>query len=245
MSGKMLAHRPARSRSLGSTDRKDLDEQWRVLDRYRRRSIGTGDAYQMIELRPYEYDPIGEGEIRLAQLTPRCVGKQISLSISTFARDNAPAYIALSYEWADPNDAQVLYVGSSQRPLIIRKNLHACLKGLWHKLRAHDVGLQTPYFWADAICIDQTNIAERNSEVAAMGDIFSNAGIVYAWLGSSDWYSHAAFQRIRQSPSLELYSAAKHRIDDHFSLEILAKFCSRSFWYRVWIVQASHLDAFH
>jgi hypothetical protein len=38
----------------------------------------------------------------------------------------------------------------------------------------------------DAICIDQSNIAERNSQVQIMCSIYSNADLVILWLGYGD-----------------------------------------------------------
>jgi hypothetical protein len=39
------------------------------------------------------------------------------------------------------------------------------------------------YFWIDAICINQDDIPERNSQVQMMGDIYTNATFVMIWLG--------------------------------------------------------------
>jgi hypothetical protein len=37
--------------------------------------------------------------------------------------------------------------------------------------------------WVDAICIDQSNIEERNHQVKLMDLIYKNAKIVFMWLG--------------------------------------------------------------
>lgn len=39
------------------------------------------------------------------------------------------------------------------------------------------------YLWADGICINQGNIAERNHQVTLMGDIYGRASKVLAHLG--------------------------------------------------------------
>ena len=41
------------------------------------------------------------------------------------------------------------------------------------------------YLWVDALCIDQTNIQERASQVSLMGDIYSTADRVIIWLGNT------------------------------------------------------------
>lgn len=39
--------------------------------------------------------------------------------------------------------------------------------------------------WADALCINQSNIEERNHQVSRMGSIFQKAKSVQAWLGAA------------------------------------------------------------
>lgn len=47
--------------------------------------------------------------------------------------------------------------------------------------------------WADAICIDQNNIPERNQQVRIMRKIFSQADRVLSWLGPAADSSDLAF----------------------------------------------------
>jgi hypothetical protein len=53
--------------------------------------------------------------------------------------------------------------------------------------------------WIDAVCIDQTNIAERNAQVAMMAKIYGSGSGMIIWLGedheSSDDY--LAYQALR------------------------------------------------
>ncbi|KAF3038731.1 hypothetical protein E8E11_005943 [Didymella keratinophila] len=44
---------------------------------------------------------------------------------------------------------------------------------------------RSTWFWIDALCIDQDNVDERNHQVQQMGEIFSQARQVFAWLGSN------------------------------------------------------------
>jgi Heterokaryon incompatibility protein (HET) len=39
--------------------------------------------------------------------------------------------------------------------------------------------------WADAICINQEDISERNAQVRLMGDIYSNASKVATYVGEA------------------------------------------------------------
>lgn len=52
--------------------------------------------------------------------------------------------------------------------------------------------------WIDAICINQSDFAERAIQVGQMHQIFSNAGIVYAWIGNWDTRFSSAFQKLEE-----------------------------------------------
>ena len=41
------------------------------------------------------------------------------------------------------------------------------------------------YYWIDQICIDQNNIAERNSQIRLKTDIYGRATKVFTWLGET------------------------------------------------------------
>jgi hypothetical protein len=109
----------------------------------------------------------------------------ISVTLQTFPLKQLPAYEALSYTWGkavcpeeeeddnDPGTSQEIIV--SDKPFIITENLYHGLLEL-----RKDV---TGYLWIDALCIDQTNITERASQVLLMGKIYSLAENVIVWLG--------------------------------------------------------------
>jgi Heterokaryon incompatibility protein (HET) len=119
------------------------------------------------------------GQIRLLQLEP-CVGPtELRLSVATYDLDNCPAYNALSYEWGDPEPTVDILVNG--KAFDICHNLSLFLGELERK---RTQGLQNHLLlWADAICIDQTNLMERNAQVSLMGTIYQNAMRVFAWLG--------------------------------------------------------------
>jgi hypothetical protein len=50
--------------------------------------------------------------------------------------------------------------------------------------RSHPVQSRSWCVWADAVCIDQSNLAERNHQVKSMASIFSKATGVLVWLGN-------------------------------------------------------------
>ena len=103
-------------------------------------------------------------------------------------------YIALSYAWGSP--ALTRHVLCGGRLIPVTESLYTAL---W-RLRAHlDSESFAGHFdnvasyarkptsrsaiWADGICIDQGHIKERNSQVQAMGQIYSSASLLVIWLG--------------------------------------------------------------
>ena len=91
-----------------------------------------------------------------------------------------PVYIAGSYEWGDPDlDVDIRIDGQL---VAIRHNLWLFL----HWLTLNKQGIlyaREFYLWVDALCIDQSNAAEKGRQVQMMGRIFRQATFVYAWLG--------------------------------------------------------------
>jgi hypothetical protein len=63
---------------------------------------------------------------------------------------------------------------------------------------------QVSHLWIDAICIDQGNNAEKAAQIPLMGEVYSRAGRVLAWLGAEErrlgvfcWWHRVVFPRIR------------------------------------------------
>lgn len=84
-------------------------------------------------------------------------------------------YTALSYVWGIASILHSITLDGSR--FMVRDNLFRFL------LRAQEEAETLGMLWIDAICIDQSNIAERNHQVALMGSIYSQATQVVVWLG--------------------------------------------------------------
>lgn len=83
-------------------------------------------------------------------------------------------YQALSYTWGHATANQLIELNGT--PFRIRDNL-------WDFLHhAREEGL-TGYLWIDALCINQSQVSERNHQVGMMEDIYSQAECVIVWLG--------------------------------------------------------------
>lgn len=150
----------------------------------------------------YEVLPRGSF-FRLLKLLPGKEDEPITCELSVHDIMMAPPYEALSYVWGDPTiTSEVLCNGQ-------RFNVTINLKGALQRLRLVD---QARTLWADAICIDQSNVGERGHQVNLMGLVYESALKVLIWLGEdSQCEAQAAFHLIQE---LNLYYAPKTRSSD-------------------------------
>ncbi|XXG99247.1 hypothetical protein Hte_005584 [Hypoxylon texense] len=103
----------------------------------------------------------------------------ITCRMATRSLKERLSYAALSYVWGtQPSTEEVIVNGTK---VLITKSLHAAF---WY-LRKNEILCRAPLLalWADAICINQTDLAERGHQVKLMGSVYSNACYVISWLG--------------------------------------------------------------
>ena len=150
----------------------------------------------------YNYEPLpNERSIRLLRIKPGLFSDQITCSIVTASLDWGTRFEALSYTWGDPQPAHAIQILEEQgaipsQPqhgkhksafwLSVGENLFQALRHI--RTTEYEVVL-----WADAICIDQANVAEKSQQIQLMSEIYSKADQVIVWLGLSDADSQIAF----------------------------------------------------
>ncbi|ORY16939.1 heterokaryon incompatibility protein-domain-containing protein [Clohesyomyces aquaticus] len=100
-----------------------------------------------------------------------------------------------------------------------------------------------PYFWIDAICINQENLHERNHQVSLMKSIYFSAQSVVVWLGPSEDSIVSAFNTVK---SVYTPSGKDERVypSRQVSLHLTSDtavailyLCRLQYWSRVWIIQ--------
>ena len=123
-------------------------------------------------LRQSLYKILRDGEIRL--LT---IHSQSNFTLeNAYLRDN-PRYIAISHRWGDFKDLCNVRVNDNEDQL--PRHVNSMLSNLYHKHQVTRV-------WLDMICINQKDPEEKSEQVPMMGEIYSRAAKVYAWLGEAD-----------------------------------------------------------
>ncbi|KAK0613702.1 heterokaryon incompatibility protein-domain-containing protein, partial [Immersiella caudata] len=125
---------------------------------------------------PWRYQPLDsqQKQIRILSLAPhRQKLSPLAGDLLTVSLLDKPRYDALSYAWGDVESSLALTLNGSR--LHIRRNLENALR----HLRLPD---EPRFLWIDALCINQTDIGERSHQVQLMGEIYSQATTVRAWI---------------------------------------------------------------
>jgi len=174
-------------------------------------------------------------EIRLLRLLPKNDEGIIECTMQTYNHDDRPPYQALSYTWG-PNIAyDDIEINGVKIP--VRENLWSFL----HQQQLH--GNHGP-FWIDALCIQQSNVDERNHQVQMMGPIYKGAEKALVWLGKEKDDSDLALRFLKRAWNPMLYNEVFGYSTD-IAHSILS-FCKRTYWSRMWIVQeimlACHIE---
>ncbi|KAF1834473.1 hypothetical protein BDW02DRAFT_498165 [Decorospora gaudefroyi] len=166
-------------------------------------------------------------EIRLVVLLPGQPADPIRCDIVHENLEDDPEYDAVSYVWATENgdvsfckSIQIRHGGS----MPITANCDAALRQLRHRGLPRRV-------WIDAICIDQTNIEERNHQVYLMSLIYSRARSVRICIQE------------RSSPARLLAYSQLFKwlqgvdVEDSREFQTLQRFVSLRYFRRVWVIQ--------
>ena len=169
-------------------------------------------------------------QIRLFQLYPRSKAADIQGSFHCVSLEAPPAYTALSYTWGDAIHPRRITVDSNTT-IDVRKNL-------WEFLHQQSSIISEPkLFWIDAICIDQSDIHERNHQVNLMKQIYIQACDVYIWLGVEDDNSNLAVDYILKKgrQRLRRRGSGYHAFWAREEGKALHELCERSYWRRMWM----------
>ncbi|KAF2021684.1 hypothetical protein BU24DRAFT_488058 [Aaosphaeria arxii CBS 175.79] len=186
----------------------------------------------------YKYPPFTDpaNELRLLELQPSSdpsaplVCKIEAYRLGAAPECILPEYLALSYVWGDASQREPILIDADDyytngepglRQLDISINLACALRRL-RSLRSFDWESKgVMRLWADAICIDQTCIPERNSQVRIMHRIYASAQTVWIYPidVSARSGTHGAARETRTM-------SRRHRT-----------FFNEAYWGRAWCVQ--------
>lgn len=229
--------------------------------------LPTASSIRLIRLNVFPNDPVGV----------------INLSTTVVDLNDMPTYTALSYTWGPPCsifrspeevlcpsetptvtcDGQLLQIGSNLSRFLMR----------WKRILTAELDPETTenhrktglqwwderWVWIDAICINQADTEEKNSQVAMMGRIYRQSQNVCVWLGEEDGFTRPAIRKLlrfaglqmgkpdfldqlglKQHPILASYAEDIQKLlKFRFSASLICVFAflNRSWFHRAWIVQ--------
>jgi hypothetical protein len=125
--------------------------------------------------------------LRLVEIQPAArESDPVVCTLTEVTFGSRPKFEALSYMWGTEkaNDAITL----NGLPFEVGRNLLDALLFLRSRVVSEK---SCQLFWIDAICINQSDVEERNRQLRIMDHIYLRAGTVVVWLGSK----YAEFQR--------------------------------------------------
>ncbi|KAF2461815.1 heterokaryon incompatibility, partial [Lineolata rhizophorae] len=151
-------------------------------------------------------------------------------------------YTALSYAWGDPNSTKKIIMNGVE--VSVGANLEAALRTL-RKRPEFVNGLK---LWANALCINQTDLDEKENAVSRMLSVYQIASSVTIWLGPGNTESATTVSTIQdflagrsddwESASTEEYRTELFRL--YFATQILPAIIDlmdRAYWKRLWVMQ--------
>jgi hypothetical protein len=208
--------------------------------------------------KPFQYPSLNSAasEIRLINLEP---SQDPSADIQCWAFNTSlkkhPEYEALSYVWGDSINTRLIKFGVCESsepnnthtlsfsPLAVTVNLEQALRSLRYAEKPRTL-------WVDAVCIDQSNLEERNQQIHLMSRTYQQCVHDLLWLGSEDVQigramnllqrlqgrsEHTRAQLMRNGLDHEEITFSSFSEDDWNDFEMLLLRCD--IWNRVWIIQ--------
>jgi Heterokaryon incompatibility protein (HET) len=215
---------------------------------------------EIIPPKSFVYSPLDTNDtdaFRLLKVLPGVWDAPIQCILIHHIR-SAPRipYEALSYTWGDFNPTEEIFING--RLFLVTPNLKSALQNL-RSDNMSTKGIRT--LWIDAICIDQSELSERNHQVRQMQEIYAGAERVLVWLGPASGDSGTAIRFIKtvysiltKTNSHTFASRSKFEVSrferedfdvldfynnwsDGYTWTSTVRLLSRNWWDRAWIIQ--------
>lgn len=183
----------------------------------------------------YNYQPLDESklEIRLLRLISSLPAENeaeqiLRFELSTASLNQPPDFTALSYCWTEEHATCPIMLHGCK--FYVRPNLFKYLQTLGHERH-------TGLLFVDAICIDQSNIAERNAQVRLMGDVYRLATNVVAWLGDDFDFLCEHLSSLIDDFQRSYDAGSRSKDVRDLALLIVGTLGGSPYWTRMWVMQ--------
>jgi hypothetical protein len=165
-------------------------------------------------------------EIRLLKLHPGTRNDPLVCSLVTSSLDDNPSYDALSYMWGSPELTETMAIDQNAQ-MRIRLNLAKALRCIRNPNNYC-------ILWVDALCINQQDVEERNTQVSIMRKIYTQATAVRVYIDRSILISDAVYQMLQ---NLSEKGDGSSLGDDSSIWHPVAHLLQDKYWERLWIQQ--------
>jgi hypothetical protein len=176
------------------------------------------------------YIPIQSWQTRVLCLQPGQAEEPLvaTLQVGALIHDSGVAldwhsseivtYEAISYTWGSASSLHSIAVNNALT------FVNASLAGALRRFRLTNT---VRWLWADQLCINQSDVAEKSVQVQNMFKIFRKAKHVLAWLGPLEGYQELTAEEMRLSRD----AAFEHR------LKYASTLCASPWPFRAWVQQ--------
>ncbi|CAG9990805.1 unnamed protein product [Clonostachys byssicola] len=131
--------------------------------------------------KPFTYQPINDGSIRLVTIRPGPWDSTIECYVEVGnVKEHTRGLMALSYVWGDDSVRRAIRLNDCDFEVTV--NLYEGLRQIRESMFVTETLPKLP-IWVDAICINQEDIDEKAKQVPKMHQIYSTADEVLVWLG--------------------------------------------------------------
>lgn len=138
-----------------------------------------------IEERRYRHVEVREREFRLLRVLPGTGDDPIDCSLSVHDIDAVPCYEAILYRWGDNRISRdILLCHEDQTGARGTLQNFSIPLQVYDFLRTIRLENRSTVLFIDPVCIDQTNVPEKTSQIRLMSEVYKKAERVLAWLGA-------------------------------------------------------------
>ncbi|KAF7562303.1 hypothetical protein G7046_g1808 [Stylonectria norvegica] len=196
---------------------------------------------------PFQYQPLPPGSktFRVLELHPSARKRDAvvcSLQQCSFPPEDGASYEPLSYCWGEAKDKSAITLNDSS--VEVTKSLYAVLV----RLRLEN---ETRRLWVDAICINQSDNAEKAAQVQRMRDIYQQGSRTIVWLGTGSLSATRGFSVIPKLIESAIADAERSNLGE---VELSSRYSPRlsqflqilelPYFTRIWVVQEVAVSQF-
>lgn len=182
----------------------------------------------------HEYTKLPPSHIRVLKLQPSLdIDAPLRFSFWTVGLDGARGeYEAISYIWGNPrlccSALREDPDGGNDTLVLITSNLSEALRRFRHRL-------DDRFLWADAVCINQKDPADKAHQIPIMDKIYRSARRVIAWLGDG---ADGEEDDMRVLSRLSQLPRGHAILDDATNMErSMFRFFELPWFRRLWVLQ--------